>query len=127
MIRVLVCGARDYPNFEKVWGVLDALAHALDYQMVIIEGQCPKGGADRYAEYWARANLPTDQHEPYPADWKRYKKGAGPIRNKQMLEQGKPDIVLAFGGLGGTGTNHMVSIAKEALGEDKVMEFDRDQ
>jgi hypothetical protein len=36
------------------------------------------------------------QVEVYPADWNRHGQAAGPIRNQQMLDQGRPDIVLAF-------------------------------
>ena len=32
----------------------------------------------------------------YPADWKKYGRAAGPIRNLQMLDNGKPDICYAF-------------------------------
>ena len=32
----------------------------------------------------------------FPADWNRYGKGAGPVRNQQMIDEGKPDLVLAF-------------------------------
>lgn len=32
---------------------------------------------------------------PFPADWSRYGRAAGPIRNRQMLDQ-KPSLVLAF-------------------------------
>jgi len=34
--------------------------------------------------------------EPYPANWTRYRLGAGPVRNSKMLTQGYPDLVLAF-------------------------------
>lgn len=34
--------------------------------------------------------------EKYPADWEKYGKVAGPIRNQQMLDEGKPDVVYAF-------------------------------
>jgi hypothetical protein len=37
---------------------------------------------------------------------------AGPIRNKLMLTDGKPDVVIAFPG--GAGTANMVGIAKKA-------------
>jgi hypothetical protein len=33
---------------------------------------------------------------PYPADWARYKRGAGPIRNRHMFNTEKPDLVIAF-------------------------------
>jgi hypothetical protein len=37
---------------------------------------------------------------------------AGPIRKQQMLDEGKPDLVVAFPG--GRGTAHMVRIARAA-------------
>lgn len=123
-MRVLVCGARDYPHKYKVWTILSAIQSSQSQPLIIIEGKCHKGGADLWAEKWALAHVPEENHLPFPADWKRYKKAAGPIRNKQMLEQGKPDLVLAFGGKNGTGTNHMVRIAKAA--EVPVLEYDRD-
>ena len=33
---------------------------------------------------------------PFPADWDAHGKAAGPIRNTQMLTEGKPDYVIAF-------------------------------
>ena len=32
----------------------------------------------------------------FPADWDKYHKAAGHIRNQQMLTEGKPTLVLAF-------------------------------
>ncbi|MGH7922784.1 MAG: SLOG family protein [Candidatus Dormibacteraceae bacterium] len=32
----------------------------------------------------------------HPADWKRFGRGAGPLRNQRMLEAEKPDLVIAF-------------------------------
>lgn len=32
----------------------------------------------------------------FPADWDKYGRSAGPIRNGEMLKQGKPDLVVAF-------------------------------
>lgn len=48
----------------------------------------------------------------YLADWKTHGLNAGPIRNKQMLDEGKPDLVLAFPG--GRGTANMVTQARKA-------------
>ena len=50
--------------------------------------------------------------EVYPADWAKHGKAAGPIRNAQMLREGRPDAVLAFPG--GRGTADMVRRAKRA-------------
>jgi hypothetical protein len=53
---------------------------------------------------------------PFPADWNTHGKAAGPIRNRQMLKEGKPDVVLAFHeDLGRSkGTADMVRAAKAA-------------
>ena len=48
----------------------------------------------------------------YPADWRKHGKKAGPIRNQLMLDDGKPDCVLAYPG--GRGTADMVRRAKVA-------------
>jgi hypothetical protein len=37
------------------------------------------------------------RQEVYQADWKRYGR-AGPIRNQEMLDKGKPDVVIACPG-----------------------------
>jgi hypothetical protein len=52
----------------------------------------------------------------FPADWKKWGKAAGPIRNQEMLMEGKPDMVLAFHNNidASKGTKHMVQIAERA-------------
>ena len=47
-----------------------------------------------------------------PADWKQYGRGAGPIRNREMLQYSEPDIVVAFPG--GAGTADMIRAARTA-------------
>lgn len=67
-------------------------------------------GADLLAFQYAQIRkIPT---LPFHADWKRYGKAAGFQRNKQMLDEGKPELVLAFPG--GAGTRMMCKIAEEA-------------
>ena len=58
----------------------------------IIEGDCR--GADRMAGCLA-AVLGFKQ-KSFPANWAKYGRAAGPIRNQQMIDEGKPDLVIAF-------------------------------
>ena len=102
-MRVLVCGGRDYNDAQKVYEVLCSLSPS-----TIIHGHA--AGADDLADSWAKANHVRVM--PFSADWGVFGKSAGPIRNKQMLEEGKPDIVVAFPG--GKGTANMVKLAREA-------------
>lgn len=104
-MRVLVCGGRDFENFTAV----DNRLEKLDREgLVIIHGDAK--GADTLAGDWAHMNYISCWK--FPANWPKYPKAAGPIRNKQMLDEGKPDLVIAFPG--SKGTAHMIKIAKEA-------------
>jgi hypothetical protein len=66
-------------------------------------------GADYLAYQWAIDN--RVDVKCYEADWKTHSKAAGPIRNKYMLVDSKPDMVIAFPG--GKGTANMVKLAKD--------------
>lgn len=103
-MKVLVCGSRHFNNYNLLKETLDELTIT-----EIIHGAAR--GADtmggRYAE-----ERGTPCHA-FPADWKKYGKSAGPIRNIQMLVEGKPDLVVAFMGPNSRGTAHMVSIAQK--------------
>lgn len=102
-MRILVCGGRDYSDAQKVCDVLTGLGPTS-----IIHGNA--AGADDLADSWAKANHVSVV--PFSADWGTFGKSAGPIRNQQMLVEGKPDLVVAFPG--GKGTSDMVRQAKIA-------------
>jgi hypothetical protein len=106
-MRFLVCGGRDFSD----WELLDrALSFIQKWYGIscIIEGDFR--GADRMAGYWARKHRITNHK--FPADWKKHGKRAGPIRNQQMLDEGRPDYVVAFPG--DRGTADMVARARRS-------------
>jgi hypothetical protein len=106
-VRVLVCGGRNYGDKRAVFTVLDGAKAGAGID-VIIEGGAV--GADRLAALWAHENdvvLAT-----FHSDWRRLGRAAGVIRNQQMLDEGKPDLVIAFPG--GVGTEDMVVRATKA-------------
>ena len=89
-MKLLVCGSRDYADYETLALTLDAFDH-YDPVTLVIEG-CATG-ADSLGERWAtERSIPIDHH---PADWDRYGKSAGPIRNREMADEA-PDLVVAF-------------------------------
>ena len=107
-IRVLVYGGRDFKATVFMHDTLDYYLGAIGSDnLVLIEGEAP--GADRLAKWWAEDRVV--EVEAYPADWERYGKKAGPIRNKQMRDEGKPDFGIAFPG--GHGTAGMTTLLKE--------------
>ena len=107
MTRVLVCGGRDFSDRERVFDVLDAFHDAATIDL-IIEGGAK--GADTYSAWWADKRGVA--RERYEADWENQGSFAGPARNKRMLDEGKPDLVIAFPG--GRGTADMVRKARKA-------------
>ena len=89
IMKVLVCGDRDWTNRQAIRLWLQVLKE-IGYTD-LIEGEAR--GADRlFREEGEKLGYVI---YPYPAEWGKYHRGAGPIRNRQMLDQ-KPDLVLAF-------------------------------
>jgi hypothetical protein len=105
--RVLVCGGRDYADVDTLCRVLDA-SHKAHPIAVLIHGAA--SGADDLASEWAASHgILISAH---PANWQAHGKLAGPIRNQRMLNEQKPDIVIAFPG--GKGTADMCKRARKA-------------
>jgi len=104
---VLVCGGRTFTDQNRLYYELDKLQKELGFQS-LVHGDCP--GADWLADLWA--NTRSIDRTKYPPNWRKYGKGAGPIRNARMLVHARPELVIAFPG--GDGTANMVKLAKEA-------------
>ena len=107
-MRILVCGGRDYADQDTVFATLDNVVEIFGEITGVIHGAAK--GADSLAGKWA--NDRNIAELKYPADWAKYGKRAGYLRNQEMLDKGKPDFVVAFPG--GRGTAMMVDIATKA-------------
>ena len=86
--RILICGDRDYKDWMQVREYLDTISRTA----IIIHGGAR--GADSIA-----GNLATYLNMKvikYPADWDKYGRAAGILRNQQMLDEGYPDLVVYF-------------------------------
>jgi hypothetical protein len=118
--RVIVCGGRDFKDRDFFSSRMNEIAYRLFertvadeygnflYSTTIISGGAK--GVDQLAIDWAIVE--NTGYKEYKADWDKYGKAAGPIRNQQMIDEGKPDLVIAFPG--GKGTADMVARAKQA-------------
>ena len=89
-IRVLICGDREWEDEARIESILKYMQ--LVYKdITVIHGAAR--GADRLGGIVAkRLGLSVEE---YPAEWDKYGRAAGPIRNQQMIDT-KPDLVLAF-------------------------------
>jgi YspA, cpYpsA-related SLOG family len=108
-VRLLVCGGRKLNPLKVSIFLYDYCRKLLTNEeksvMTIIHGDAQ--GADKGAHYFAEAMGLKELS--FPANWEKYGKSAGPKRNRQMLEEASPDLVIAFPG--GKGTFNMTELA----------------
>lgn len=103
MSKVIVAGGRDFENYEWLREVLD---NHLTIGDIIISGTAK--GADTLGEKYAEQR--THEIMKFPAEWEKYGKSAGPIRNRQMALVS--DKLVAFLALSGSkGTKNMIETA----------------
>jgi hypothetical protein len=116
-MKILVCGGRDFTDESFVLRELTRIYRSelmknlpmpVEYDDLTVISGCAKG-PDTFAIHWA--NYLGLRVERYPARWDKYGKAAGPMRNQQMIDEGKPDLVIAFPGR--TGTNDMKHRARK--------------
>ena len=100
--RILVCGGREWSGDPSV-----LFGRVIRQGDTIVRGDAR--GADKTVGDYAEANGYIV--EKHPADWNRYGKRAGYVRNQEMLDTGV-DMVLALPG--GKGTEMMKTLARRA-------------
>ena len=108
--RIVVCGCRHFSDKQLCFDTLDELLRG-ETDVEIVSGHAK--GADLLAEAYAKER--GIALKVFPAQWDRYGKGAGPVRNKEMLEYAREadPLVVAFWDGESPGTAHMMRIAAE--------------
>ncbi len=109
MTIVLVTGDRHWTDRELIYNEL--FPYTKDETYVIQGGA---SGADTIAQHICQdLTIPCLTYE---ANWLVYGRAVGPIRNKRILVEGKPNIVLAFHDdlQKSKGTRNMVNLAIKA-------------
>lgn len=105
MIRLIIAGPRDYYDQEKVFRDIHTFQGKFGIDEIIFGGA---SGVDTLAEEYA--NLYQIPFKLFPADWEKYGKAAGPIRNRKMAEYA--NALLAFD-KGTKGTRNMIQMARK--------------
>lgn len=102
-VRVVVTGSRTWWD----WELLTRTLSSLDPQ---VTGLAHGGaaGADERAAWWAASHKVATT--VFEADWSKGRR-AGPIRNKRMLTEFRPDLVVAFWDGESPGTKNCVDQA----------------
>ena len=106
--KVVIAGFRDYNDYEEAKTYIDGCLADVrkTHNIIIVSGGA--SGADALGERYAKEN--GFEIERYPADWKKYGRSAGPIRNQQMAEV--CDFVICFWDGQSRGTRSMINCAK---------------
>lgn len=106
MFRVIVAGSRDFIDSGVCFEVLDKVFSKKMPDSVV----CGKArGADTLGAMWAvKHGVKVDE---FPADWNRYGKSAGYLRNAEMADNA--EALVAFWDGTSRGTRHMINLAVE--------------
>ena len=94
MTRIIVAGGRDFEDYPYLCEKMDSVLQETGDDIEIVSGHAK--GADSLGERYGRERgIPVVE---FRADWKRYGRNVGPVRNQQMLdyaEEARP-VVVAF-------------------------------
>lgn len=108
-MRILVTGSRYWTDKQKIKDSILAQVGPLDEPIATYIVHGGANGADSLAGEVAREC--GFREVVFRADWKRWGRAAGPMRNAEMLDRSDPDVVLAFPIGKSSGTRHMMRIA----------------
>ena len=117
MKKFMVCGSRTITDekfviseIEKCW------AESLGAEpVIVVEGEAK--GVDSIAKSWAISK--NFQLEPHKPDWKRFGRGAGIVRNKEMVEAS--DFVLILWDGSSKGTLSDIKLCEKLSKQNKVV------
>ena len=111
-MKVIIAGSRDFNNYEYMKQMLDQQIYELaeelnllDEVVEIVSGRAR--GADKLGEKYSKDR--DYGLKIFPADWKRYGKRAGYLRNEQMAQYA--DVCICFWDGESRGTKHMIDLA----------------
>lgn len=96
--KIIICGGRHFNDYNTLETLVDSAIYekGINYNEIeIISGHC--AGADTLGELYAKNH--NIAYKLFPAEWTKYGRAAGPIRNTQMVEYASKStfpIVVAF-------------------------------
>tara|TARA_R100000005_G_C4931143_1_gene160077 strand:- start:142 stop:531 length:390 start_codon:yes stop_codon:yes gene_type:complete len=124
--RVIVAGSRgatSYKTFRLLERKLNSILEkkSITHDIIIISGTA--SGADKLGERYAEDKNYTVKQ--FPADWNKYGKRAGYMRNVEMANNA--DALVALWDGQSRGTNHMINIARMQGLPTRVIRYDWQQ
>ena len=107
--RVIIAGSRDFSDYNILREQCNAVLadKSQTHQIIIVSGAAR--GADRLGEQYAAERGYAISRKP--ADWNKYGRAAGPIRNEEMAKEA--DALIAFWDGESRGTKNMIELASK--------------
>lgn len=117
--KIIIAGGRDFMDYNLLKKKANKILQEkrVSHKIVIISG-CARG-ADTLGLRYASEN--AFDVEEYPANWDKYGKKAGYMRNVEMAENA--DALIAFWDGKSKGTKHMIDIATERNLPTRVIKY----
>lgn len=117
-MKVIIAGSRGIQSYSTVLGAVMQSG----FEISEIVSGCAKG-VDSLGERIAEINgIPVKK---FPADWEKYGKRAGPLRNIEMGDYA--DALVAVRLNGSKGTSHMINYMKSLGKPVYVMDINDDR
>ena len=109
ILKIVIAGCRYYNNYDEAKDYIDFCIREIkkNNTIVILSGGCR--GADAIGERYAIEN--GYEISKFVANWDKYGKAAGPIRNEQMAIEA--DYIICFWDYKSRGTKSMIENAKK--------------
>lgn len=106
-MRILITGSRTWTHHALIHRALAAVWHP---DAILVSGACPRGADALCEACWAHWGGRIERH---PANWTRYGRRAGFLRNQAMVDSA-PDHCLAFIRANSPGASHTARLAQHA-------------
>lgn len=90
MFRVIIAGGRDFRDYDLLAKTMNHLLSNVRDEITVVCGKAR--GADTLGEQYAKEHGYSVQY--FPADWNKYGKSAGYLRNTEMAKNA--DALVAF-------------------------------
>ena len=117
--KLIVAGGRDFRDYALLSNELNRLVHndLAIYSVSIVSGMAP--GADTLAVRYAKEH--GMKLYGFYANWDKYKRAAGPIRNNEMAKVG--DGLIVFWDGQSSGTKHMLETMRKQKKPVRVVRY----
>lgn len=105
MFKVIIAGGRDFDNYDLLKTKLDKILSNISDEIIIVSGKAR--GADSLGERYAREK--GYKIAEFPAQWDKFGKRAGYLRNEEMAKYS--DACVCFWDGQSKGTKHMIDLS----------------